>query len=129
MPKLTLLKPARRPVASMLREAKVQFMRLQTAYDSKNLNDLREFTTPEVYAEIQMQLQERGNAVNHTDVVSLNSELLEAITEQQATVASVRFSGMVKEDSIHTPTAFNEVWHFKKESDYARWVVAGIQQN
>lgn len=118
-----------------LREAKVSFMRLQNAYDQKNLNDIREFTTPEVSAEIQMQLQERGNAENITNVISLEAELLDVENgsslvsgvDMQTITASVRFTGQVQEEKNSSPISMNEVWHFKRE--LGRWIVAGVQQD
>jgi predicted lipid-binding transport protein (Tim44 family) len=110
-----------------LREAKGKFIRLQSAYDQKNLNDLREFTTPDVFAEIQLQLHERGNAENKTDVLTLEAELLEATTEFQIPVASVRFSGSIREDD-NIPTSLNEVWHFRKDHHGTHWIISGIQQ-
>lgn len=128
--------PADFDAATFIREAKVQFIRLQAAYDQKNLNDLRQFTTPEVFAEIQLQFQERGNEENQTEVVSLDAQLLNAINESQivtnsiiqTTVASIRFTGLIRED-LNKPAAFNEIWHFKKDSNQSQWLVAGIQQN
>jgi len=111
-----------------LREAKSQFLRLQSAYDDKNLNDIREFTTPEVSAEIQLQFQERGDASNVTEVVTLEAVLLDVAEGQQGAVASVRFSGLVKEDPSQTAESFNEVWHFQKVNSGDKWVVAGVQQ-
>lgn len=122
---------------SFLRDAKVQFIRLQAAYDQKNLNDIREFTSPEVFAEIQLQLQERGDAENKTDVISLEAELLDANTESQlvqntemqAMTASVRFKGMIQEDRNQPAQTVNEIWHFKREVASLRWIVAGVQQD
>ena len=62
---------------SFLRSAKTSFIRLQAANDRKDLNDIREYTTPEMFAEVSMQLQERGDAPQKTDVVAVNAELLE----------------------------------------------------
>jgi predicted lipid-binding transport protein (Tim44 family) len=107
-----------------LRNAKAQFIRLQAAYDNKNMADIREFTTPEVFAEIQLQLQERGDAANYTEVVSLEAELLDAENE----MATVRFSGMIKEEQNSPANSFQEVWHFKKNPMESRWFVAGVQQ-
>lgn len=113
---------------AFLREAKVQFIRLQTAYDSKNLGDIREFTTPEVFGEIQLQLQERGDQENQTEVVNLEAELLDASVEFQVPVASVRFSGLIREER-NEPAHFNEIWNFRKDMYSSRWVIAGVQQN
>jgi predicted lipid-binding transport protein (Tim44 family) len=121
---------------SFLRDAKLQFIRLQAAYDQKNLQDIREFTSPEVFAEIQLQLQEQGNVENKTDVVSLQAELLDVATESQmisgadmqSMVASVRFNGLIQEDRNEPAASINEVWHFKKDVASLRWIVAGVQQ-
>ena len=110
--------------SAFLREVKVLFIRLQAAYDNKNLNDIREFSTPEVFAEIQLQLQERGNEANKTEVVSLEAELLDAAID----LASVRFSGSMKEDPNSAAAPFKELWHFRKDNRNARWLVAGIEQ-
>lgn len=113
-------------VDEFLRDAKAKFLRLQTAYDQKNLNDIREFSTPEVCAEIQLQFQERGDTNNLTEVVTIDAELIDVITEAK-TVASVQFSGLIREDGHKVAATFDEIWHFVKDGN--RWLVAGIQQN
>jgi len=121
---------------AFLRDAKLQFIRLQAAYDQKNLQDIREFTSPEVFAEIQLQLQEQGIVENKTDVISLQAELLDAAnesqiisgTEMQAMIASVRFNGLIQENRDQPAASVNEVWHFKKEVASLRWMVTGVQQ-
>lgn len=114
---------------AFLRVAKLNFVRLQAANDAKNLDDVREFTTPEVFAEIKMQMTERGDAGQKTDVVTLNAELLELLTDGTRHIASVRFSGMIREADDTPATAFDEVWHLSKPVDDSRgWAIAGIQQ-
>lgn len=116
--------------AGFLREARAQFIRLQAAYDQKDINDIRQFTTPEVYAEIQLQLQERGDASNQTEVVSLNADLIEATNESSyAMTASVQFSGVIREEANGSPVSLNEIWHFRKDDYHKRWMVSGVQQN
>jgi predicted lipid-binding transport protein (Tim44 family) len=119
--------PAGFDAPTFLRDAKVQFIRLQAAYDTKNLTDLREFTSPEVFAEMQMQFQERGDVANHTEVVSIDAQLLDAVHEPEAMLASVRFSGLIRED-LSAATSFNEIWHFRKSDVSSKWIVAGVQQ-
>ncbi len=114
---------------AFLRVAKLNFVRLQAANDTKNLDDIREFTTPEVFAEIKMQMTERGDARQQTDVVTLNAELLELVTDGPRHIASVRFNGMIREADDTPAMAFDEVWHLSKPVDDSRgWVIAGIQQ-
>ena len=120
--------PAGFDVEAFLRVAKVNFIRLQAANDAKNLDDIREFVSPEVFAEVKMQMDERGNTPQQTDVVTLEAELLEVVTETTRHIASVRFSGMLRESS-ETAVPFAEIWHLSKPvSGTMGWVVAGIQQ-
>ena len=110
-----------------LRDAKVMFIRLQAAYDQKNRQDLRAFTAPEVFAEIEMQLSERGNEPNSTEVIHLNAELLDVSKQADSTMASVRFTGSIKENSDPV-MQLDEVWHFRQFIGSHHWVVGGIQQ-
>jgi predicted lipid-binding transport protein (Tim44 family) len=111
---------------SFLRNAKVCFIRLQSAYDQKNLQDIQTFTAPEVFAEIKMQLDERGNEPNSTEVIDLNAELLDISKQAYSTLASVRFTGSIKEDG--EINALDEIWHFRQQGGSKEWVVDGIQQ-
>ena len=113
-----------------VRQAKISFIRLQAANDTKDLRDLRDFTTPELYAELAMQIQERDAAPQRTEVVTLNAELLEAATEQERIIASVRYSGMIREDAASGALPFSETWHVVKDLKHPTptWHIAGIQQ-
>jgi len=115
---------------AFVREAKLNFIRLQAAFDAGNLDDLRIFTTPEVFAEIRMQLAERGDAAQTTDVMTLDAEVLEATDEDGRHVVSVRFTGMVRETADDLgATPLDEVWHLSKPAQgQDGWVIAGIQQ-
>lgn len=121
--------PADFPVDAFLRSAKTSFIRLQAANDRKDLDDIREYTTPEMFAEISVQLQERGDAPQRTDVMSLNTELLEVHNEGDYAIASVHMTGQLSENR-GSPEIFDEVWHVQKDmrDDNAVWLLAGIQQ-
>ena len=117
---------------AFLRVAKLNFVRLQAANDAKNLDDIREFVTPEIYAEIKLQMDERGNTPQQTDIVTLTADLLEVVEEGPRYIASVRFGGMIREslgDAESAAAPFEEIWHLSKPIDGSSgWVVAGIQQ-
>jgi len=111
------------------REAKVNFIRLQAAFDAGSLDDLRAFTTPEIFAEVRMQLAERGDAAQTTDVMSLNAEVLEAVDADNHHIVSVRFTGLVREVADQSPVSLDEIWHLSKPvSGEGGWLIAGIQQ-
>lgn len=122
--------PADFDTEGFLRQAKLNFVRLQVANDRGDMDDLKSFTTPEVFAEIQMQYQERGRATQQTDVVQLDAALLEVATEGGQHIASVRFSGLLREEAAAAPAPFDETWHLIKPVDGSfGWRVAGIQQS
>ena len=121
--------PANFDTEGFIRNAKVGFIRLQAAHDAGDLADIREFTSPEMFAEIRMDLDQRNGAPQKTDIVSLNAEILEVAEEAQRYVVSVRFTGMVREEANAAPVALDEMWHLTKPiTGQGGWVLAGIQQ-
>jgi len=109
------------------RIAKMIFIRLQAANDEANLDDLRKFTTPELFASLRLDLQERGQASQQTDVMQLDAELVDTAQENGQWVASVRFSGLIREEVGQGAEPFNELWHLVKPLDGSReWAIAGI---
>ena len=117
-------------VEPFTRVAKTSFLRLQAANDAKDLDDIRDYTTPEMYAELAMQIQERGDATQKTEVVSLEASVVEAVVEDGYEIASVRFWGLMRESPNANPESFDEIWHVRrKQGDRkASWLIAGIQQ-
>lgn len=121
--------PADFDSAGFLRVAKVNFLRLQAAHDAGKLDDLREFTTPEMFAELRLDIDERKGAHQTTDVLDLDAQLIEVVSEGNRHIASVRFRGMVLEDKAGPATPFDEVWNLiKPVGGSGGWTVAGIQQ-
>lgn len=121
--------PADFDAEGFLRVAKLNFVRLQAANDAKNVDDIREFTTPELFAEIRLQMDERGAVQQQTDVVRLDADLLEVATEGSQHIASVRFSGLIREEADSAAVPFDELWNLSKPvAGDKGWVIAGIQQ-
>jgi predicted lipid-binding transport protein (Tim44 family) len=115
--------------AGFVRNAKTYFIRLQAAWDRADVNDIREFTTPEMFAELRMQLTERGAAPNATDVVQLDAQLLGIETMAFDYLATVRFQGLIKEAPDASAEPFAEIWNLAKPlNGSGGWVLAGIQQ-
>ena len=111
------------------RTAKMIFIRMQAANDTADLDDLRRFTTPELFASLRLDLQERGPAAQATDVVKIDAVVLDVANEADRQIVSVRFHGDVVEEKGAAPTAFNEIWHLVKPHDDSRaWAIAGIEQ-
>jgi predicted lipid-binding transport protein (Tim44 family) len=119
--------PAGFDTATFLRGAKMNFIKLQAANDAGNLEEIRELATQEMFDVLRRDV--RTPAAQHTDVVSLDADLLEVATEDNKYWASVRFSGTVREAPDAAPEGFQEVWNLVKPADGSSgWLLAGIQQ-
>lgn len=111
------------------RTAKMIFIRLQAANDAGDVEDLRAFTSPEMFAELSLDIRERAGKAQQTEVLDIASEVLDVTDDAGRQIVSVRFRGQVREDGAAQPTAVDEVWHLVKPADGSRnWVIAGIEQ-
>ncbi|MDQ5848769.1 MAG: Tim44-like domain-containing protein [Pseudomonadota bacterium] len=121
--------PAGFDATGFLKGAKLNFVKLQMANDTGQLEEIREFTTTELFEELKNDVLARTAQGQQTDVMNLDADLLEVTTEQDRHWASVRFSGMVRESPAAQPEAFEEVWNLVKPADGSSgWLLAGIQQ-
>ncbi|WP_241144205.1 Tim44 domain-containing protein [Achromobacter xylosoxidans] len=112
---------------NFLKQAKEQFVRIQAVWDSGSTDRLRDYLTDDLITELKPQLAERGAAPNKTEVVLLNAELLGIETVSDGHLASVRFSGMLRETPGAEAFRFEEVWNLFKPAN-GGWLLAGIQQ-
>lgn len=115
-----------------LAAAKTNFVTLQVAWDKSDIPALRAMMTDTMLVEIQAQLAEReaqhGAHVNRTDVVMLEARLLGIEETADEYLASVEFSGMIREEPSAGPSPFREVWNMTKpKSGHSGWLVAGVQ--
>ncbi len=117
--------------ASFADGAKTHFIRLQAAWDKGDFRDIREYTTPEMFAELQQEHRRSIGEDNYTEVMTLNADYLGARRENDQVVVSVRFTGMLREDRDAAATDLDEIWHVVHDwaSPQGDWLIAGIQQN
>ena len=115
-----------------LKACKANFMTLQDAWDKSDINSLRSMMTDDMLSEIKTQLAEReshtGAGVNKTDVQMLEAKLLGIEELTDVYMASVEFSGMIREDASAGASPFREVWNMTKpRNGTGGWLVAGVQ--
>ncbi len=117
-------------VEPFIRNAKASFIRLQTAHDRGDINEIRDYTTPEMLTEISAQINERGDAQQKTEVMFIDATLLDVETTNDMAIASVHFTGQLRDLPDGEPEAFDEIWHVQKDlkDPDATWLLAGIQQ-
>jgi predicted lipid-binding transport protein (Tim44 family) len=111
-----------------LRQARSQFNRLQAAYDAGDRAALADVMTPELFADVEQDLDTRKSQVP-TEVVSLDAEIVDVSTEGGRHWASVRFRGLLREDGEALAKPFDEMWNLVKPVDGSSgWLLAGIRQ-
>jgi predicted lipid-binding transport protein (Tim44 family) len=82
-----------------------------------------------MFAEVKMDVAERAGAAQETDVVNIDAEVIEVVEEPSRYVASVRFTGLIREDRDGPVAPVDEVWHLVKPTEgKGGWLLAGIQQ-
>jgi predicted lipid-binding transport protein (Tim44 family) len=124
--------PAGFDADGFLSACKTNFVTLQDAWDRSDISSLRAMMTDDMLDQIKSQLAEReshtGGVVNKTDVLRLDAQLLGIEELEDVYMASVEFSGMIREDASAGPSPFREVWNMTKQRNGAGgWLVAGVQ--
>lgn len=116
--------------AAFLNTAKQLYTRMQQAWDSGDVTTIARFATPEMHQALKQQIEARQGA-DKTDVVTLEAQLLgvEATADDEF-MASVEFSGLIREETFGGAAPFREVWNFvrSKSAEQAGWQLAGIEQ-
>ena len=118
--------PGNFDTVGFLANAKQQFISIQALWDKGDTEQLRDYLTDDLLAEVSADLQNRTGE-NITEVVLLNAELMGIEKVAGGHLASVRYSGMLREAANTEAQHFEEVWNLYKE-DNSGWLVAGIQQ-
>ena len=124
--------PAGFDTEGFLTAAKRNFVTLQSAWDRSDITTLRSMMTDEMLSEIRSQLSEREaqrpGEPNHTEVLMIDAQLLGIEDLGNDYMASVEFSGMIREEASAGPSPFREVWNMTKPKNGASgWLVAGVQ--
>ena len=109
-----------------LTQAKAQFVAIQAVWDSGDVKKLTDYLTDDLIAELKPQVLAR-DGTTQTEVVLLNAELLGIESVSGGHLASVRYSGMLRESKDTEAFRFEEVWNLYK-AENAGWLLAGIQQ-
>ncbi|MFC5521201.1 Tim44 domain-containing protein [Polaromonas jejuensis] len=124
--------PAGFDAEGFLKASKANFVTLQDAWDRSDIQSLRAMMTDDMLAQIKTQLADRethtGGVANKTDVVMLDAQLLGIEELSDVYMASVEFSGMIREDVSAGASPFREVWNMTKpRNGGSGWLVAGVQ--
>jgi predicted lipid-binding transport protein (Tim44 family) len=112
-----------------MKGAKAIYTRMQASWDKRDLEDIRGFTAPAVFEEIQRQAQEDPQP-GKTELLLITPQILEVREIDGQTVASVLYDVMMRETATEMGRQVREIWHFSRETGKPKafWVLEGIQQ-
>lgn len=121
--------PAGLDVEGFLSVARQHFVQLQAAWDAADLVRLERLATGPLLDELREQLGARDGAVHRTDVVELQARLVGFEELRGALVASVEFSGLMREGGDAAAAAFRELWLLAKlgPGEGEAWRLAQVQ--
>jgi predicted lipid-binding transport protein (Tim44 family) len=126
----SLAVPAGFDTGAFLHASKANFVALQDAWNRSDIASLRAMMTDGMLEQIQGQLSERevSREGAATEVVMLDARLLGIDEQDNEFMASVEFSGMLREDPSAGPNPFRELWSITRpKAGDAGWLVAGVQ--
>ena len=97
-------------IEALLSLARQSFVRVQAAWDRADLHALSDLATAPLLEDLRHQLALRGPGPNCTEVLQLDARLLAMEELREAFVASVEFSGLIRERRDHAAAPFRELW-------------------
>ena len=107
--------PADLDAGRLLDAVRQQFISLQAAWDAADRSTLGALTTPQMLDEICAHFPPEGSPPNRTDVLSVQARLLGFDDLESAWLATIEFSGMIRESPDRDATPFCELWLLTRE--------------
>ena len=111
---------------NFVNNAKKFFVTMQGVFDKGDVAGLREYCSDEVVDHLAAQIESRGAAANHTDVITLDAQLIGFEAELNEQVATVAFTGMLREEQDAAAQPINELWIMTRPVSGGGWVLSGI---
>lgn len=110
--------------------ARSHFLRLQAVWDKADFSDIKEYTTPELFEELQRERLKLGTVPQVTEAVALKVQLAGIRRDGDLAVVSLEFSGLIREAASEDANPFHEIWHIQHawNTPEGDWFIAGIQQ-
>ena len=112
----------------LLAELGRRFVELQAAWDACDVPALREMTTEPMLQELRLQFPAPSERANFTQVLTLQAEIIGFDRLPSGCVASVAFSGLMRECAEVGASPFRELWMLtRSNADGAAWRLARQQ--
>jgi hypothetical protein len=112
---------------ALLRQARRQFLALQAAWDSADHDTLRRLTTDGMFAELSAQRPAAASVGERTQVLALEAHLIAREQIGPLELASIEFSGVVRDSAQGGATPLREVWMLTRSQPGEAWRLARQQ--
>lgn len=120
--------PAGFDLTAFLVSARDHYRTLQDAWNSNDLDKIREYVSPELYA---LLAQERAELAGeqHTEVLFVDAELVRADHDLRHAELSIKFSGRYRDTTEAVEEAITDIWHLERDliMPGAPWLIVGIE--
>lgn len=112
-----------------IKGANAIYVQLQTAWDKRDLEDIRDFTSAEVFSEIKQQAED-DPVPSKTELLFINPSILDVRETDTQIIVSVLYDVMLRESEDKHSKQVRELWHFSRNRDNPEsfWLLEGIQQ-
>ena len=121
-------RPGAEDLQAFLQVARDSFVQMQAAWDRADLPALGLMATDALMDDLREQLALRGPGPNCTEVLELQARLLALDEMKEAFVASVEFSGLIREQRDDRAAPFKELWLLANVKAANRgWQLARVQ--
>lgn len=115
---------------AFLQGSREHYRTLQQAWNQNDLEKIREYVTPELFAELS---QERAKLTGdqHTEVMFVDAELVRADHTSYQAQVSVKFSGRYRDTQETLEQDIREIWHLERDltRSNAPWLIVGLEEN
>lgn len=108
--------------------AKSHYRTLQDAWNRNDLVKIREYCTPELYDLLRVE-RAALSAEQHTEILSLDSQLVRADQAFGVADVSIRFSGRYRDGVEGVEEDFVDIWHLERDysKDNSPWYITGVE--
>lgn len=110
-----------------LEGAKKLYVRMQESWDMRDIDDIKQFTSPIMHKDIEEQFREDPNP-SKTEIILINPSVLEVKQEDDYEQVAVLFDVLMKEAEKNSNEQVKEIWNFSRnKAKGGNWVLDGIQ--
>jgi predicted lipid-binding transport protein (Tim44 family) len=111
--------------AAFERDAKVLFMRMTTAWDAQDHQELRRLIAPHAFDTLVHAIALEVKGAGAVNILTLEAQVLRIAMQSVPATAEVRFFGMYRGESSPAAGRFDCVWSLV--DDDGHWRITGIQ--